>query len=91
MTMAMVHASWHLTTIAFVTVGCGLLLSGTALDGDAARAVAMLGASACTGFAGLVLALGLTHLRTPAGFLRHPAPILLTLTAVLAWWGALTV
>ena len=36
MTMAMIHAAWHLTTIAFLTVGAALLLAGSVLDGDAA-------------------------------------------------------
>jgi hypothetical protein len=41
-TMAMIHASWHLTTVAFLTVGAALLLSGSVLHGDTARAMALL-------------------------------------------------
>jgi hypothetical protein len=87
MTMAMIHVTWHVTTMAFLTVGVALLLAGTALDGDAARAIAVLAAAATTGFAAVVLGLG--ALRTPRSVLRHPAPVVLTVTAALAWWGAL--
>ena len=38
MTKAMIHVTWHLTTIAFLTVGSALVLSGSVLQGDAARA-----------------------------------------------------
>src|SRR3954453_12792899 len=48
MTMAMIHVTWHLTTIAFFTLGAALLLSGAVLHGDTARAIALLGASAFT-------------------------------------------
>lgn len=88
-TKMMIHASWHLTTVAFVTVGCALLVSGSVLDGDAAEAIGLVCAGACTGFAALVLGLGGAYTRSPRSFLRHPAPALLTMTAVLAWWGAL--
>ena len=89
-TRAMIFASWHLTTVAFVAAGAMLLLAGTVLDGEAARALAFAAAAACTGFAVIVLALGVTGATgVPKAFLRHPAPILLTVTAALAWSGAL--
>src|SRR3954452_4700507 len=72
-TMAMIHASWHLTTVAFLTVGCALLLSGSVLDGDTARGVAVVAASACTGFAAVVVGLGAA--RSPRTLLRHPGPL----------------
>ena len=34
MTRKMIQASWHITTVAFLSVGAALLLSGTVLDGD---------------------------------------------------------
>ena len=89
MTMAMIHASWHLTTAAFAAVGVAMILSGSVLDGDAARAVAVVGAVASTGFAATVVALGLASVRSPRAVLRHPGPPILTLTAALAWWGTL--
>jgi hypothetical protein len=89
MTRAMIHVTWHMTTIAFLTVGSALLLSGSVLHGDAARGIALVAAGASTGFAALAVVLGgaLTHF--PRSLLSHPAPVVLTATAALAWWGAL--
>ena len=87
--MAMIHATWHLTTVAFLTVAAALLLAGSVVDGDAARAIALLGAAASTGFVAVTLGLGAASGQSPRGLLRHPAPALLTATAALAWWGAL--
>ena len=89
MTKAMIHASWHLTTVAFLTAGCALLLSGTVLDGDAAKGVSLVGAGAFTGYAAVVVGLGAAHMRSPRTLMRHPGPAVLTATAALAWWGAL--
>jgi hypothetical protein len=50
----------------------------------------MLAASAAAAFAAIVLVLGGTAL-SPSYLFRHPGPGVLTATAVLAWWGALTV
>lgn len=90
MTHAMIHVTWHITTIAFLTVGIALLVSGSVLEGDAAQAVAVVGASAAAGFAGLVVGLGGAYMRSPRNLLRHPGPIALTAVAILAWWGALS-
>lgn len=89
MTKAMIHAAWHLTTISFLTVGVALLLSGSVLEGDAARGIAVVAAAAATGFAALVVAVGAAYMRAPRTLFRHPAPAVLTATAALAWWGAL--
>ena len=83
MTEAMIRASWHLTTVAFLSVGLGLLLAGSVLDGDTARGVGLLAAAAATGFAAVTVALA------GRSFFRHPAPALLTAAAALAWWGLL--
>ena len=88
MTRTMIHASWHLTTVAFLATSAALVAAGAWLDGDAAQALAVLGAAAMTGFASVVLLLGATELSVRA-FFQHPAPLLLTATAALAWWGAL--
>ena len=50
-----------------------------------ARAVALLAAGAFTGFAAVAVGLG----ASARSAFRHPGPVLLTATAVLAWWGAL--
>ena len=89
MTKAMIHVTWHMTTVAFLTTGVALLLAGSVLDGDTARALGLVGAGACTGFAALALFLGAAHMRTPRQLFRHPAPAALTLATVLAWVGAL--
>ena len=87
-TKSMIHVTWHMTTIAFLTVGCALLLSGAVLDGDAARATGLVAAGASTGFAALAVGLGGAGL-SPRSLLRHPGPLALLATAALAWWGAL--
>jgi hypothetical protein len=87
-TKAMIHVTWHLTTVAFLAVGSALLLSGLLLDGDTARGIALVAAGAATGFAAVALALGGAYMH-PRSLLRHPGPAVLTVTAALAWWGAL--
>ena len=89
MTKTMIHVTWHITTIAFLTVGIALLLSGSVLDGDAARGIALVAAAASTGFAAIAVALGAAYMRSPRYLFRHAGPAVLTATAVLAWWGAL--
>jgi hypothetical protein len=89
MTKAMIHVTWHLTTVAFLTVGFALLLSGSVLAGDTARAIGLFAAAACTGFAVVVVGLGGAGTRSPRTLFRHPAPAVLSATAALAWWGAL--
>ena len=89
-TKSMIHVTWHLTTVAFLTVGCALLLAGSVLDGDTARAMALLAASAATGFAALAVGLGVGYARSPRILIRHLGPLVLTATAALAWWGALS-
>ena len=87
MTKAMIHVTWHMTTIAFLTVGTALLLSGSVLHGDTARGIGLVAAGASTGFAALALGLG-GATQSPRSLLRHPGPVALTALAALAWWGA---
>jgi hypothetical protein len=90
MTESMIHVTWHLTTVAFLTVGAELLLSGSVLNGDTARGIALAAAGAATGLAAVVVGLGFAYSRSPRTLYRHPAPALLTATAALAWLGALS-
>ncbi len=84
-TKTMIHVTWHMTTIAFLTVGAALFLSGSVLHGDAARPLGLVAAGALTGFA--ALAVGMAD--SPRSLFRHPGPAMLTAAAALAWWGAL--
>jgi hypothetical protein len=88
-TKSMIHVTWHMTTIAFLTVGSALLLSGSVLDGDTAEGIALLAAAGSTAFAALAVGLGAASARSPRSLVRHPGPVVLTATAALAWWGAL--
>jgi hypothetical protein len=88
-TQTMIHVTWHLTTIAFLTVGFALLLSGSVLEGDQARGVGLVAAGAATGFAAVTVGLSAAHAQSLRPLLRHPGPAVLTATAALAWWGAL--
>ena len=87
LTKTMIHVTWHITTIAFLTVGTALLLSGSVLHGGTARGIGLVAAGASTGFAAVVVGLGGAY--SPRSLLRHPGPAVLTATAALAWWGAL--
>ena len=88
-TKLMIHVTWHLTTIAFLTVAISLLLAGSVLHGDAARAIGLVAASASTGFAAIAVGLTGAYTRSLRSLVRHPGPALLTATAALAWWGVL--
>jgi hypothetical protein len=88
-TKNMIHVTWHMTTIAFLTVGSALLLSGSVLDGDTARGVGLVAAAASTGFAGIAVGLGAAYSKSLRSLFRHPGPAVLIATAALAWWGAL--
>jgi hypothetical protein len=83
-TMLMVRVTWHITTIAFLTVGAALLLAGSILEGHTARTVALVAAWGSTGFA--AIALGAVF-RRPRALLRHQGPIVLAAIPMLAWWG----
>jgi hypothetical protein len=88
-TKSMIHVTWHLTTVAFLSVGSALLLSGSALHGDTARGIALFAAGASTALAALAVGVGASYAQSPRSLFRHPGPAVLTATAVLAWWGAL--
>ena len=88
-TKLMIHVTWHLTTMAFLVVGSALLLSGSVLHGDIARAIGLVAASASTGFAAVTVGLTAAYTKSPHSLFRHPGPALLTATAALAWWGVL--
>ena len=88
LTRTMLVVSWHLTTVGFLAAGCSMVAAGTLLDGAGAQAVAVAGASQVTACAAVIVGLGAALTRSPRFVFRHPAPLLVTLTAVLAWVGA---
>jgi hypothetical protein len=88
MTRTMIHVSWHIATVAFLTVGAVLLLSGTSLEDETPRAILVVAAVASTAFAALAIGLGGGQGQFRA-LARHPGPAVLTAGAVMAWWGAL--
>jgi hypothetical protein len=89
MTRAMIHVTWHIVTIAFLSVGCALLVAALVSNGDTARGIGLVAAGAATGYALVALGLGVANTRTPRALLQHPGPIALSAIAALAWWGAL--
>jgi hypothetical protein len=86
MTKTMIRASWHIATVAFLTVGFALILSGSVLHGDTAWAIGTVGASASTAFAALLVGAACAH-GGARSLLRHPGPAMLSAVAALAWWG----
>ena len=86
-TKTMIHVTWHMTTVAFLTVGSALFLSGSVLDGDTARGIAVVAAGGATGLAAVAVGLGAAYTQSPRSLVRHPGPVLLIATTALAWWG----
>ena len=94
-TKTMIRATWHITTVGFVSVGCALILAGSILHGDTAHGIGLLAAAANTGFAAVVwgsaLAQGVDSARRGNWRpFRHPAPALFVVGVTLAWWGVAT-
>ena len=70
-TKTVIQVTWHMTTIAFLTVGAALLLSGSVLHGDAARALGLVAAGELTGFARSRWASPLPAIPVPPPRSRH--------------------
>ncbi|MGH2728587.1 MAG: hypothetical protein ACRDKS_16575 [Actinomycetota bacterium] len=85
-TKLMIRATWHITTIAFLVIGSALMACAPDVSSQACRGVGRVAAISYSGFAALTI--GLTLAKGPKGLLRHPAPLLFSLVATLAWWGA---
>jgi hypothetical protein len=84
-TKVMIRATWHITTIAFVVMGGALMACAPGASSEACRGIGRLAALAYAGF--VALTIGLAAPRGPRALLKHPAPVLFSLVAVLAWWG----
>jgi hypothetical protein len=90
-TKTMIRATWHITTVAFISVGSALVFAGI-LHGDTAHRIGILAAATNTGFAAVIwgsaLAQGVDSARRGNWRpFRHPAPALFVVGVVLAWVG----
>ena len=84
-TKVMIRATWHITTIAFVVMGGGLMACAPGASSEACRGIGRVAALAYSGFAALTI--GLAAPQIFRARLRHPAPLLFGIVALLAWWG----
>ncbi len=88
-TKFLIRVSWHFVTIAFVIAGIGLGAAGLQPRWDAATGLAYEAAALITCWA--LFGLAGSHARAGIrAWTKHPAPVILTLTSALAWWGAAT-
>lgn len=85
MARSLARTTWHLTSAAFAVVGAALLVCGFAGNTDATRGAARVAAACFSAFAAVVVVSALS--RGGKSLWRHPAPLMLTVTAVLVWWG----
>lgn len=90
-TKLMIRATWHITTIAFVVMGGALMACAPGASSEACRGIGVVAALAYSGFVALTIGLAAPQLLArrpgPRALLRHPAPLLFGMVAVLAWWG----
>lgn len=89
-TKVMIRATWHITTIAFVVLGAALAACAPGASSEACRGIGRVAALAYLGFAALTIGLAARQFLarpSPRALFRHPAPLLFTVVAVLAWWG----
>ncbi|MFY9588582.1 MAG: hypothetical protein WAT66_14150 [Actinomycetota bacterium] len=85
-TMVMIRATWHITTIAFLVTGSALAACTPVASSGACDGIGRISSIAYAGFALLTIGLAMPHLRRAR--LRHPAPLIFLLVAVLSWWGS---
>ena len=86
-TKFLIRVTWHITTIAFLVPGIGLVLVGAEPGAAAATGVAYVAAAAFLSWSVLAFIAGFKHGGLQV-FLSHPAPAIFLLTGALAAWGA---
>jgi hypothetical protein len=86
-TKFLIRVSWHFVTIAFAGLGASLVVVGVTEDPAASTGVAYTAGVLFTSWAVFSLIVGYSRGGMRA-WLVHPAPILLSLAAILSWWGA---
>jgi hypothetical protein len=82
---SLTRTTWHLTTAAFAVLGAAALICGFTDTTDATIGAARVVAASFSAFALVVVVSALA--RGGRNLVRHPAPLMLSLTAALAWWG----
>ena len=85
-TKVMIRATWHITTLAFVVMGSGLLACAPDASSGACEGIGRMTAIAYASDTALVIGLAAPQIRRAR--LRHPAPLLFAVVAALSWWGA---
>lgn len=88
-TLRLIRAGWHMLTLTFAGYGTALSLCSAREQSLACTGVGTLVASTCAGFAAIAIA-GPLMARSPRALIRHPAPLLLSAVALLAWLGRST-
>ncbi|MFN2593655.1 MAG: hypothetical protein ABR579_02055 [Actinomycetota bacterium] len=86
-TKFLIRVTWHFTTIAFATLGIALVVAGVSPRSAAALGIAYGAGALFTCWASLVLVAGFVR-GGPRQLFAHPAPLMLSVTAVLVWLGA---
>ncbi|MDQ3877795.1 MAG: hypothetical protein M3290_05525 [Actinomycetota bacterium] len=82
----LIRITWHFATIAFATLGIGLLWIGIGPRSQPAIGIAVSAGVLFSCWAALVVVAGLLRGARRRLF-SHPAPLMLSLTAALIWWG----
>jgi hypothetical protein len=85
-TKLMIRATWHMTTVAFAVLGLALAACAGSDAGATCKGVGRLAGLSFSGFA--LIAVGGAIARSPRSLVRHPAPVLFSTVAALAWWGS---
>jgi hypothetical protein len=82
----LIRVTWHFTTIAFAVLGVALVFVGVTPDSGASTGVAYGAGALFSCWSAFALIAGFMRggLR---GWLSHPAPFMLSITAALIWWG----
>ena len=85
MSLLMIRATWHITTLAFLVLGSALVAC-TPASSAACEGVGRVSAIAFASFFVLTIGLAAPHVRRTVR--RHPAPLIFLAVAVMAWVGA---
>jgi hypothetical protein len=85
MSLLMIRATWHITTLAFLVMGSALVACSPVPSG-ACEGIGRISAIAFASFFLLTIGLAAPHVRRTVR--RHPAPLIFLAVAVLAWVGS---